>query len=282
MPTLKIFKFNFGSLSMGKCIGILSLKGGVGKTSAVISLGSAIAGLGHRVLLIDGNLSAPNLGTHFNIIEPEVTIHHVLNSDQNIEDSIMVLEDYKLDLIPASLYYRGKFNPFKLKDKIKLLKDRYDIILMDSSPALNEETLAVMLASDEIFIVTTPDYPTLSMTIKAIKDAKTRGIKIDGIILNKVYGQQFELSISDIEKTLDVPVLAVIPQDIEVMKSVSKFMPPPAYSPNSKGSREYRKLAGVLMGKKYQPKLFEKIFRGVAPKRQDINREIFYESIFVD
>ena len=44
--------------------------------------------------------------------------------------------------------------------------------MIDSSPALNDETLAVMLASDEIFIVTTPDYPTLSMTLKSIKDAR--------------------------------------------------------------------------------------------------------------
>ena len=123
---------------MGKVIGILSLKGGVGKTSAVLSLGSAISEFGKRVLLVDGNFSAPNLGVHLNIIEPESTIHHVLNGDQNIEDAIINLEDFDLDLIPASMAYRNPINPFKLKDKIKLLKDRYDIILIDSSPALKK------------------------------------------------------------------------------------------------------------------------------------------------
>jgi septum site-determining protein MinD len=266
---------------MGKSIGILSLKGGVGKTSAVLSLGSAIASLGRHVLLIDGNFSAPNLGVNLNIIEPEVTIHHVLNSDQNIEDAIISLDEFNFDVIPASIFYRSKLNPFKLKDKIKLLKDRYDIILLDSSPAMNDETLAVMLASDEIFIVTTPDYPTLSMTLKAIKDARTRGMRIDGLILNKVYNKSFELSIDDIERTVEVPVLAVIPEDISVVRSVSEFTPSYLYNSRSEGSKEYKKLAGIIVGEKYQPTFFEK-FKGMIPKRQDVNRELFYESVFRD
>lgn len=266
---------------MGKVIGILSLKGGVGKTSAVLSLGSAIADLGRRVLLIDGNFSAPNLGISLNIIEPEVTIHHVLNSDQNIEDAIMPMDEFNFDIIPASIFFRSKLNLFKLKDKIKLLKDRYDVILVDSSPALNEETLAVMLASDEIIIVTTPDYPTLTMTIKAIKDAKTRGMKIDGLILNKVYNKPFELTLDDIEKTAEVPILAVIPEDINVVKSVSKFTPAYAYNSKTNGSGEYRKLAEVIVGEKSKPTFFQKLLR-VVPKRQDVNREIFYESVFKD
>lgn len=263
---------------MGKTIGILSLKGGVGKTSAVLSLGSAISTFGKRVLLVDGNFSAPNLGIHLNIIEPEVTIHHVLNGDDNIEEAIINIDRPNLDILPASIVYRSRINPFKLKEKIRLLKERYDIILIDSSPALNDETLAVMLASDEIFIVTTPDYPTLSMTIKAIKDAKTRGIKIDGLILNKVYNKPFELSIDQIEKTADVPVLAIIPEDINVVKSLSTFTPSIVQNPNSKGSIEYKKLAGVIIGEKYKPTKLWHLFKN--PERQDVNRELFYESIF--
>ena len=263
---------------MGKTIGILSLKGGVGKTSAVLSLGSAISTFEKRVLLVDGNFSAPNLGIHLNVIEPEVTVHHILNGDGNIEDAIINIDNPNLDILPASIIYRSRINPFKLKEKIRLLRDRYDVILIDSSPALNDETLAVMLASDEIFIVTTPDYPTLSMTIKAIKDAKTRGIKIDGLILNKVYNKSFELSIPQIEKTSNVPVLAVIPHDIGFIKSLSTFTPSIINDPNSKGSIEYKKLAGIIIGEKYHPKRFWNIFKG--PEKQDINRELFYETIF--
>jgi len=67
------------------------------------------------------------------------------------------------------------------------LKKRYDVILIDSSPSLNEETLAVILASDELLVVTTPDYPTLGMTMKSVKIARQRGTPISGLIINKVY-----------------------------------------------------------------------------------------------
>jgi septum site-determining protein MinD len=266
---------------MGKTIGILSLKGGVGKTSTVVSLGSALASLGRKVLLIDGNLSAPNLGIHLNIINPETTIHHVLDGLASARDSVMNLEDLDFDILPASIFYRGDVNPLKLRDKIKGLKQTYDIVLIDSSPAMNDETLAVMLASDELFVVTTPDYPTLSMTLKSVKDARSRGIRIDGLILNKVYNKSFELSLDEIEDTAEIPVLAVIPQDVNVVKSVSRFTPSYIMNPNSPGSREYRKLANVVVGEKQG---FEtnglRRFMKITPKRQDINRELFYKRIF--
>ncbi len=184
--------------------------------------------------------------------------------------------------MPASIFERIEVNPLKLKDKIKGLKRSYDIILIDSSPSLNEETLAVMLASDEIFVVTTPDHPTLSATIKAIKLAKQRGTPISGLILNKVHNKKFEVSLEDVEETLDVPVLAVIPYDTGVLKSLSNMKPYTSHKPKSKGSIEYKKLASVLVGQRYKPKGFRKISRRITPKRQEINREIFYKSVFKD
>ncbi|PIO01500.1 septum site-determining protein MinD, partial [Candidatus Pacearchaeota archaeon CG09_land_8_20_14_0_10_30_9] len=100
---------------MGKVIGILSLKGGVGKTSSVVSLGAALASFGKKVLLVDANFSAPNLGIHLNVINPDKTIHHVLNGDIPVEEAIHNLESF--DIIPASVYPKKEFDPLKLKDK---------------------------------------------------------------------------------------------------------------------------------------------------------------------
>ena len=152
---------------MGKTIGVLSLKGGVGKTSVIVALGSTLSDFGKKVLLIDGNFSAPNLGLHLNIVDPDKTIHHVLNRTANTREAIHKLENF--DLLPASIFGRTRINPLSLKDRIKHLKRRYDIILIDSPPTLNEEALGIMNASDEIFFVTTPDYPSLSTTLKAVK-----------------------------------------------------------------------------------------------------------------
>ncbi len=262
---------------MGKSVGIFSLKGGVGKTSSVISLGQALADFGKSVLLVDANFSAPNLGIHLNIIDPETTIHHVLDRTANPTDAIYIVD--KLHVMPASLFADEVKNPLALKDKLKTLKSKYDYLLIDSSPALNEETLAALLASDEIFVVTTPDYPTLSTTIKAIKSATDRGTKINGLILNKVYNKHFELSLSDIEHTSEIPVLAVIPHDVDFTRALSEFRPYTLVKPHSEGTREFRKLAASMIGQKYRSFGLKDLFR-ITPQRQDINREIFYQSVF--
>jgi MinD-like ATPase involved in chromosome partitioning or flagellar assembly len=263
---------------MGDVIGIVSLKGGVGKTSTVVSLGAAIATFGKKVLLIDGNLSAPNLGLHLNIIDPEITLHHVLSRKAKIKDSIQKMGEF--DLIPASIVFNRKVNPLNLKDKIKHLKQSYDYIIIDSSPSLKEETLGVMLASDAILVVTTPDHPTLSTTISAITHAKKRGTKINGLVLNRVHNKNFELSLKDVEKTSGVPVMAVIPHDVNILKALSKFKPFIKYKPKSAGAEEYLRLAAALTGEKYKPVKVKRLMKWLNPKKQDINRTIFYEEVF--
>ena len=63
----------------GRTIGIISLKGGVGKTTTVANLGAVLAKeFNKKVLVIDANFSAPNLGLHLGIVEPKVTIQDVL------------------------------------------------------------------------------------------------------------------------------------------------------------------------------------------------------------
>ncbi|MBT4375971.1 AAA family ATPase [archaeon] len=262
---------------MGKVIGVISLKGGVGKTSSVVSLGASFASLGKKVLLVDANFSAPNLGMHLNIMDPKKSLHDVFH-DCNPQDAIHKLEHF--DVLPASVFPKVRSEPLKLKNKLRHLRRKYDVVLLDSSPSLNEETLAVILAADELLVVTTPDYSTLTMTLKAIKLAKQRGTPIKGIILNRVYNKNFELSLDEIERSSEVPVMAVIPHDVRVMRSQAHFVPSIHLKPKSSLSEEYMKLAAVLVGEKYDPRSSRNLFRKVVPKRQDINREIFYRSIF--
>lgn len=262
---------------VAKTIGILSLKGGVGKTSTAVSLGSSLANFGKRVLIVDGNLSAPNLGFHLNIHHPKVTLHHVLRGEANVRDAINNFGAF--DVLPSSVVNKTKTNPLKLRDKLNYVKHDYDFILIDGSPSLNEETLATIIAADEIFIVTTPDLPTLEMTTKAVNIAKQRDTPITGLIVNKVHNKKFEIPLRQIEKNSGVPVLAVIPHDINVLKALSEYTPYPEYRSFSEGSQEFKKLAAALVGERYKSFDLRSVFR-FTPKLQDVNREIFYESVF--
>lgn len=264
---------------MGKSIGVVSLKGGVGKTSVVISLGAAIANFGKSVLLVDGNLSAPNIGMHFKIVNPEKSIQHVLNREIHAKDAIHEIGPF--DILPASIFLKKEVNPLKLSDKMSYLKKKYDYIIYDSSPALNDETLGVLLASDSVFVVTTSDHPTLSVTIKAVNLAKENGTPIAGVIINKVYNKNFEIPLEDIEEVLEVPIVAAIPHDINVIKALSEFTPSIYHKPNSEASEEYKKLAAAIIGEKYYPSGIRRFFKWrINPKKHEINRTLLYSSIF--
>ncbi len=256
-----------------KVIGVISLKGGVGKTSSVANLGAALSQFNKKVLAVDANFSAPNLGLHFGLLNPETTLHDVLLNRASINDAIYE-HTAGFHLIPGS-YISRKINPFKLREKIKHLKDYYDTILIDSSPNLNDEMLSAMIASDTLLVVTSPDYPTLSATLRAVRLARKKNTPISGLILNRVRNKGFELSIHDIEEAAEVPVISVLPEDINVPESIANTMPVTLHRPKSNVAVEYKKLAASLIGEKYNdPRLWPKIksiFRKEIPK-ENINR----------
>ena len=255
-------------------IGVISIKGGVGKTTTVSNLGAVLANdYGKKVLLVDANFSAPNLGLHFGIVNPEITIHDVLNDKSDIKSAI-VKSDYGFDVIPASLMPKRRINAYKLKNRIDDVRKMYDVIIIDSSPSLNEEMLSTIIASDSLLVVTSPDYPTLSCTLRALKLAKEKKKQITGLILNKVRNKKFELSLNEIEDASDYPVLAVLDDDIKILEALALTKPAALHAPEAKAVVEYRKLAAALVGEYDQGKgLFGSLMNIFGKKdKQDINR----------
>src|SRR3989339_577372 len=200
-----------------KVFGIVALKGGVGKTTTVANLGAALAQeFNKKVLIVDANFSTPHLGLHVGLVNPNYTLHQIMSDKHSVYESIYQ-HSLGFHIIPGQLAPSGlDYN--KLKEKIEPLRDIYDVILIDSSPSLNHEMAAAMGASDEILVVSSPDYPTLSSTLHAVKIAKESGTPIRGIILNKV------------------PIVS--------------------FSPSNEVSHSYKKLAGSLIGVNYKRPIF--------------------------
>lgn len=264
---------------MGKVIGIISIKGGVGKTSCTANLGAALAGeFNQKVLVVDANFTAPNLAFHLGLADPDVTLHDVLSNKVQPHKAIFAYEK-NLHILPGSLL-RYRVNPFKLREKIYKLRSDYDIILLDSSPNLNDELLATMLAADELLVITSPDFPTLSCTMHAIKIAKEKKTPIVGLILNRVHNRSFELSLEEIEKTTGVPVIGFIPEDINVLESLAATSPATLYSPSSPSSVEFKKIAAALVHQDYaDPRFFARLKKWFSsiPQKQEINRDLLRE-----
>lgn len=233
-----------------KTIGVISIKGGVGKTTIVSNLGIVLArDLGKKVLVVDANFSTPHCGLHVGLINPEKTLHHVLREEALIEEALYEHET-GLHIIPGSLA-PVKISPLKLKNKISPLKKNYDYILLDSSPSLNDEILATIQASDELLVISSLDYPTLSATLHAIKVAKKNNTPIKGIVINKALRKKFEIPYEEIEKAAGVPVLAVLSEDKKVLEALATTTPITLFAPNRPLTREYQKLAANLIGETY-------------------------------
>jgi septum site-determining protein MinD len=267
---------------MGISIGVISIKGGVGKTTVAASLAADLANHHKKkVLLVDGNYSAPNLGLHMDVVEPLKTIHDVLAGKARPLSAIHTR--YGVDVIPGSYFYDKGVAYLKLKDRLESIKNSYDFVVIDSSPTLDEETLSTMLASDRLFVITTPDYPTLSCSLRAASLAKKRGKPVSGIIVNKIRDPLYELSIHEVEDALGIPVVAQLPDEKDHVRALFTRIPMPVYNRKSPFSREINRLSAALVGEEEQIPFFNRLL-GIPIKKAAVNRQLlkqsFYKSVF--
>lgn len=228
---------------MGKIIGIMSFKGGVGKTISVINLGATLSKLGKKTLIIEGNFLSPTVHIYLGLLNPDVTLREVIRNNLLPEEAIYE-HSSGIHVMPCHFYKDIDF--IKLKEKINLIKNNYDYILLDSGPSYSEEILGNLMISEEIIFVTTPDYPTLATTLRAAELTKQKNLPIKGIIINKIRRKSYELNSEDIELATGIPVIAEIRDDNKIMLAVSKFMPITNYYPRNRCSKEYLKLAKII------------------------------------
>lgn len=250
-------------------IGVVSFKGGVGKTSCAANLACALANLNKKVLVVDSNFSSPNLALHFGLVNPKITLKDVLSNKARIEDSIYI-HNSNVHILPTAPLH-STLDVGKFKQSIDSLKKEYEFILLDCSPSLNNELVAALTASDEIVVVSTSDYPTLISTMRAAKISKENNVKVRGIILNRVRNKRFELSKKDIEEATGLPVIATLPEDEKAIESSANLMPLLLYSPYRKVADEYKRIAAILANSEYVPVSFWGRIKSIANKYEFTN-----------
>ncbi len=255
-------------------IGVVSGKGGVGKTTTVTNLGVTLSSkFNRKILIIDGNFDTPDLGLHLGMYSFQYNIQDVLKKEVPLKKAI-----YKhhsgADILPASLSYEDMDTDIRdLKGYLQDL-DEYEYGLIDSPPGVGGEILPILEICDELLIVTNPEIPAITDCLRLIEISKRMDIPIRGIVLNMIRGEKFELSTAEVESVTDVPVIATIPEDSKVRESIALGNPVALNYPYSPSAIEFAKFGAGLLDEEYSLGLFAKI---VDWFRSKIRREAIEE-----
>jgi cell division ATPase MinD len=234
-----------------RSICIISGKGGVGKTTSAVTLAHAMNKY-KKTLLIDANLSTPNVNLHLGWPILKKTLIEVMNNESSLAEAIYTHES-GLRILPAvsSMHNIRSMKYDKLKYVIDDLSEHAEVILMDSSAGLGNEAMGSLEACDEILIITNPELSAVMDAQKTIQIAHEIGKTILGVVLTKVRNDKHEMTVSEVEKLLDIPVIGVVPFD-EAVRAAQKIKNPVTYShPKSKASKSYEEIASLLLGERY-------------------------------
>ncbi len=243
---------------MPKFIVIASGKGGVGKTTTAINLGTALSNFGRDTIVIDGNVSTPNIGIHLGAPTVPVTFNDVLNGKNEMKQAAYFHPSgLKVILSGLSNFELEEHHKERFVEAVKQLQTAAEVIIIDSAATMGDEAMIAIKAADEAIIVTTPELPSVISGLKMIRKIEKLKKKVIGVVVTRVTGDKIELSIKNIEELLEKPVIGIIPEDKNIKRAL-KLKHPVMYSyPESQSSLAYKKLAASLIGKQYVASITE-------------------------
>ncbi len=246
---------------MGQTIACANQKGGVGKTTTVVNLGSYLALAGERVLLVDldpqGNATS-GLGLDRNVIERSV--YDAVIDGTRIRDLSVPGPLDRFDVVPSAIALAGaevELAPVEGRERRlgRLLAEiaaDYDYILIDCPPSLGLLTVNALTAADSVLIPLQCEYYALEgltqllATIDLVRDHLNPDLALKGVLLT-MYDGRTKLSAdvaAEARRHLGSRVYeTVIPRSVRLSEAPSHGLPIAGYAPDSTGAVAYAALA---------------------------------------
>ena len=248
---------------------IANQKGGVGKTTTAINLGTALAAVGQPTLVIDldpqGNAST---GLGVPRTSRKVTSYDVLMGDSPLADAIMPTRIPQLSLIPSTVDLSGAElelievaqRNYRLRGALESFAQseasRFAYVLIDCPPSLSLLTVNAMAAADAVVVPLQCEFFALEglsqllKTIERVRMSLNPGLEIQGIVLT-MFDKRNRLSdqvAADVRKHMGEKVYnTVIPRNVRISEAPSHGLPALVYDLRCPGSQAYIKLAGELI-----------------------------------
>lgn len=239
---------------MSRVIGIVSGKGGVGKTTVAVNLGSALAKHHNKkVTVVDCNITTSHLGLSLGMYYWPTNLNKVLKGEVALEDA-MLEHTSGMRVLPASIKHKDitGVDLGNLRNLIKQLSKDSDVIILDASPGLGREAMLALNACEEVLFVAAPTIPSAIDVVRCREVAEDLGKTPLGIVLNQVEEKEYELTKADVERLTGMPVISVIPRDHAVGRSLAKEIPVVMLEPKSKAGEEMLHLSSKIIGAEHK------------------------------
>jgi chromosome partitioning protein len=248
---------------------IANQKGGVGKTTTAINLGTALAAVGEPTLVIDidpqGNAST---GLGMARKDRKVTIYDVLMGEAPLADAIQPTRIPKLSLLPSTVDLSGaelelidaERRNYRLKDALAEYsvhgETPFSYALIDCPPSLTLLTVNAMCAADAVIVPLQCEFFALEgltqllNTIELVRENLNPDLEMQGIVLT-MFDKRNKLSdqvAADVRQNMGDKVYnTIIPRNVRISEAPSHGLPALVYDLKCPGSQAYIKLAGELI-----------------------------------
>jgi chromosome partitioning protein len=251
---------------VGKVYTLVNQKGGVGKTTTAINLGSYLVQFNQRVLIVDIDPQA-NATSSLGVDKIKVKggTYEALMGGAPAPALILQNPRLKLAILPSSLSLAGAEvelvnelgREFKLRHVIEPLIERYDYILIDCPPSLGMLTVNGLVAAfDGVLIPVQCEYLALeglgelTRTIQRVRQALYPNLKIRGVILTMFDGRTNLSSdvVREVRKYFKEQVFdTVVPRSVRLAEAPSYGLPISIYAPESLAAKSYEDLAREIL-----------------------------------
>jgi chromosome partitioning protein len=252
---------------MGKILGVVNQKGGVGKTTTAINLSACLAIEGLNILLVDCDPQA-NASSGLGIPRDDNrhSIYDVLVGTSLAEQVILPTEVSNLWLLPGSKNLTGanvelagiEGRETRLRDALQPIRNNHDLVILDCPPALDLLTLNALVAADSLIVPMQAEYFALEgiselvSTLERVRAAFNPEIAIEGVLLT-MYDDRTNLA-QQVTETLrdyfkDKLFHTVIPRNIRLAEAPSHGKPVALYDARSKGTEAYFELTGEFLAR---------------------------------
>src|SRR5262250_1031210 len=256
-----------------RVIAIANQKGGVGKTTTAINLGTALAAIGEHVLIIDldpqGNAST---GLGIDRRSRRHSTYDVLMGEATLSDAVLATAVPRLSIAPSTLDLSGlelevsqeRDRAFRLRTALAPLRAvgtpprgvDFSYVLIDCPPSLNQLTVNAMAAADSILVPLQCEFfalEGLSQLLKTVEQVKTTlnpTLSIHGIVLT-MYDSRNNLSnqvVADVRQFMGNKVYeTIIPRNVRISEAPSYGKPVLVYDLKCVGSEAYLRLATEII-----------------------------------